>query len=125
MLPVVASLVLIVAVAPSGAVHRACAGDGHEPYAERTFFGYACRDDCAPQKAGFDWAERHGITDAAACTGLSAAVAEGCRAFAHEGMSPEDAGYAWALENEVAQPCHCEGAGGGFSAGCRRYVMAP
>jgi hypothetical protein len=124
MLPLAALVELIAALPLAGPAYGTCTGDGHELYAERAFFGYACRDDCAPQKAGFSWAERHGITDPAVCAVLASAVAEGCRAFVHEGLAPEEAGYAWALENEVAQPCLCVGAGDGFRAGCRRYVKA-
>jgi hypothetical protein len=114
---------LVLAAATLVSVSARCVDDGREPYAQRTFFGYACRDDCIPQKAGFGWAERQGIADPAACGALDAGVAEGCRAFAQAGLTPEAAGYAWAVENEILRPCLCDGAGNGFRAGCERYVM--
>ena len=95
---------------------------GCEVYQARTFFGYACRVDCAPHKAGFAWAERHGITTPTACAAIDPEFVAGCSAYATDGLAPFDAGYAWALENEVADPALCTGAGAAFLRGCRAYV---
>jgi hypothetical protein len=124
MLRAVAFAGLVLAAAATVPVSARCVDDGREPYAEPTFFGYACRDDCAPQKSGFGWAERHGIADPAPCRALESGAAEGCRAFVQEGLAPVEAGHAWALENEIAEPCLCDGAGPRFRAGCERYVNA-
>lgn len=93
-----------------------------EVYQARTFFGYACDADCALHKAGFAWAERHGITTSTACAAIDPELLAGCSAYAAEGLAPFDAGYAWALENEVADPALCTGAGAAFRRGCRQYV---
>jgi hypothetical protein len=100
----------------------ACAGQMRDTYQSRTFFGYACDADCAAEKAGYAWADRHGITSPRACLATDPAHEAGCHAYAVEAMSSFEAGYAWALENEVADPCLCGGGGDGFRAGCMRYV---
>ena len=94
------------------------------PYEPRTFLGYACADDCATHKAGFAWAERHGIADAAACMLADRSSAQGCRAYVEEAVTAELAGFEWARENEIADPCRCDGAGPGFAAGCRAYLAS-
>jgi hypothetical protein len=104
------------AVVPAGP------GRCREVYQARTFFGYACDADCRLHKAGFAWAERHGITTPAACPAIDPALLAGCSVYAAEGLSPFDAGYDWALENEIADPSLCSGAGAAFQSGCRRYV---
>ena len=93
-----------------------------EIYQARTFFGYACDANCALHKAGFAWAERHGITTPTACAAIDPEFRAGCSAYAADGLAPFDAGYAWALENEVADPALCTGAGAAFERGCRQYV---
>jgi hypothetical protein len=93
-----------------------------EVYQPRTFFGYACDANCALHKAGFAWAERHGITTPAACASTDPELQAGCSVYAAEGLAPFDAGYDWALENEIADPALCGGAGAAFGRGCRRYV---
>lgn len=93
-----------------------------EVYQARTFFGYACDANCALHKAGFAWAERHGITTPTACAAIDPELLAGCSAYAAEGLAPFDAGYDWALENEVADPSLCMGAGAAFGRGCRQYV---
>ncbi len=93
-----------------------------EVYQARTFFGYACDADCAHIKAGFAWAERHGITTPTACPAADPAFLAGCSAHATENLAPFDAGYAWALENEIADPARCTGAGEAFRRGCGQYV---
>jgi len=35
-------------------------------------------------QAGYDWAESHGISDEADCTGSSQSFVEGCRTFVRE-----------------------------------------
>jgi hypothetical protein len=93
-------------------------------YAPRGFGGYACRDDrCTLHKAGFDWAERNGIADPAACTPpREPAFVEGCRAYAEDAVTAEQAGFEWARENEIGDTCDCTGAGLRFDAGCAAYV---
>jgi hypothetical protein len=95
----------------------------HDP-GPRGFLGYACRDArCASHKAGFDWAERNGITAARACvTRNDAAFVEGCRAYANEAVTAEQAGFQWARDNALADACLCAGGGAGFEAGCEAYV---
>ena len=47
------------------------------------FGGYPCSTpECADDKAGYRWAEQHGITDPDSCTGSSATFIEGCRVYA-------------------------------------------
>ncbi len=93
-------------------------------YAQGSFLGYACRDaECAAHKAGFAWADRQGLSDAAACVDAEeAAFVEGCRAFAELAVTAEQSGFEWARENEVADDCLCGGAGPRFAAGCEAYV---
>lgn len=91
-------------------------------YEPRSFLGYACEDDCERHKAGFAWAVRRQVGGAAACQGLGAAEAEGCRAWTEEGRDARAAGFRWAVENEIAAPCRCDGAGRDFRAGCLRHL---
>ena len=93
-----------------------------QTYQARTFFGYDCAGNCMRHKAGFAWAERHGIATPAVCPGIDPAFLAGCSAYATEGLASFEAGYAWALENEIAEPLSCAGAGVGFQDGCRQYV---
>lgn len=97
-----------------------------EAEATRTFLGYACREpDCAAHKAGFAWADRHGITDPAACADADdAAFAEGCRAFAELTVTAEQSGFEWARAHGLADDCSCGGAGSRFAAGCEAFVRA-
>jgi hypothetical protein len=94
------------------------------PYDDRSFLGYACRDaECAAHKAGFAWADRHGISDPVACVEAEdATFVEGCRAFAELGGTAEQSGFEWARDNEVSDDCLCTGAGPRFAAGCEAYV---
>ena len=115
-------ILLAIAVPPPSHASPACGDRILEPYQARTFLGYACNADCAIEKAGFAWAERHGLTSPGACVATDPALEAGCRAYATEGMSSMEAGYAWALENEVADPLLCNGGGDGFRRGCRQYV---
>jgi hypothetical protein len=114
-------LACVIAVLGAAAV-PACPERCREIYQLRTFFGYDCEVDCARHKAGFAWAERHGITTPTACATIDPAFLAGCSAYATEGLAPFDAGYAWALENEIADPFFCTGGGEGFHRGCRQYV---
>jgi len=116
-----ALLLTVLAAAQAADCHSASA----VRYEPRNFLGYACEDDCQRHKAGFAWAERHRVTDAAACVHLESAETEGCRAFAEQSLTPEQAGYRWALENEVVDPCLCGGAGERFRAGCRHQLPGP
>ncbi len=94
--------------------------------AARSFLGHPCRDvRCGSHKAGFDWADRQGITDPRACLARNdPAFTEGCRAFVQEAVTAEQAGFHWARENELADASHCAGAGPRFEAGCQAYVHA-
>jgi hypothetical protein len=99
-----------------------CAPGTRTPYADWSFFGYACTDACSGQKAGFAWAERNGIAQAAACTAQGSARAQGCRTYAEAAVTAEQAGFEWARENDVTDPCDCSGAGRAFRAGCEAYL---
>jgi hypothetical protein len=47
------------------------------------FGRYPCAtSDCAEDKAGYHWAQEHGVTDPDSCTGNSGAFIEGCRVYA-------------------------------------------
>lgn len=48
------------------------------------FHGYDCTDDCSGHEAGYDWANRHGITNPNDCGGNSQSFIEGCEAYANE-----------------------------------------
>jgi len=49
-----------------------------------TFGGYPCHGDCSEDRAGYRWAEQHGITDPDACTGNTGSFIEGCRVYARQ-----------------------------------------
>jgi hypothetical protein len=120
-------ILLAMAVTALAEASAACGGRVPDPYQARSFLGYACDADCAAEKTGFAWAERHGITSPSVCAAMGGALEAGCRAYAAEGMSSIEAGYAWALENEVTDSCLCDGGGDGFRSGCAQYVdeLAP
>jgi hypothetical protein len=117
-----AKLLILLAIAFPAPAWTACGGRILDLYQGRTFLGYACDANCEFEKAGFAWAERHGITSPGACVAANPTLESGCRAYAAEGLSPIEAGYAWALENEIADSCLCDGGGDGFRAGCIQYV---
>jgi hypothetical protein len=50
----------------------------------KTFKSYECTEDCSGHQAGYDWAEKKGITDSDDCGGNSQSFIEGCRAYAEE-----------------------------------------
>ena len=109
------------------AAHDAgCSVERREAQEVHTFLGYTCRDpDCAAHKAGFAWADRHGVTDAAACAETDdAAFGEGCRAFAELAVTAEQSGFEWARANALPDDCSCGGAGPRFAAGCEAFVRA-
>jgi|GEM_PF-2509403 len=57
----------------------------------RSFRGYECTDDCSGHEAGYEWAERKGITDPDDCSGKSESFIEGCKSYAEEqGYGGED-----------------------------------
>jgi hypothetical protein len=122
---VIASLSLLLAD-PARATARAsaCAVADREPHAARSFLGHACHDDdCAAHKAGFGWADRQGLADAAACAAAEdEAFVEGCTAFVELVVTAEQSGFAWARENEFDDDCLCDGAGPRFAAGCEAFV---
>lgn len=47
----------------------------------RHFHGYVCSDDCSGHRAGYDWAERKGITLEDDCPDDSNSFFEGCLAY--------------------------------------------
>ena len=49
-----------------------------------TFHGYDCLGDCSGHLAGYEWAARHDIDDAASCGGKSQSFIEGCMAYAED-----------------------------------------
>jgi len=118
---------LALASGPTVARDAACAGESrHEAQTVHSFLGYACRDpDCGAHKAGFAWADRQGITDAAACASAEdAAFGEGCRAFVERAVTAEQSGFEWARANALPDDCSCGGAGPRFAAGCEAFVRA-
>lgn len=54
-----------------------------------SFHGYRCTHDCSGHEAGYEWAERHGITDPSDCGGRSQSFIEGCEAWAEEHPADE------------------------------------
>ncbi|WP_287195361.1 hypothetical protein [Mesorhizobium sp.] len=52
--------------------------------AQETFEGYDCTADCSGHEAGYDWAERNGVTEANDCDGNNQSFNEGCQAFVEE-----------------------------------------
>lgn len=50
----------------------------------QTFMGYACIENCSGHEAGYNWAERKGVTDPSDCTGNSNSFIEGCQAYTEE-----------------------------------------
>jgi len=48
------------------------------------FYGYYCTDDCSGHQAGWDWAERNGVTETHECGGRSQSFIEGCLAYVEE-----------------------------------------
>ena len=49
------------------------------------FGGYPCAgEDCAQDKAGYEWAQAHGIADPDDCTGKTGPFIEGCRVYARQ-----------------------------------------
>jgi hypothetical protein len=113
-----------VVLAPGALAAGSACASGRESYAPSAFFGYACVDvDCSGHKAGFAWADRHGVHAAQDCDGAAELTRiEGCRAYAEEVVTVELAGFEWARDNEIADPCRCRGAGPRFEAGCAAYV---
>jgi hypothetical protein len=49
-----------------------------------TFKGEICTGDCSGHKAGYNWAEKKGITNPSDCGGNSNSFIEGCRSYARE-----------------------------------------
>lgn len=49
-----------------------------------SFRGYECTDDCSGHEAGYEWAERKGITNIYDCTGNSDSFIEGCEIYVEE-----------------------------------------
>jgi hypothetical protein len=121
-MPRLGVLLLLLSTAVMTAQAASCPSVPVVRYEPRSFLGYACEDDCERHKDGFAWAQRHRVSDPAACRSLPRAEAQGCRAFTDSSVTPDEAGYRWALENEITVSCLCGGGGAGFRAGCLRYV---
>jgi hypothetical protein len=124
-MPNIGHALLLLMTGWSATASAECPDHGRERYEPRSFMGWVCEADCERHKAGFGWAEQHGVTDPVACEPLGRQEAEGCRSYLEEPLSQEQAGYRWALENEVSDACLCHGAGERFRAGCRRAVAVP
>lgn len=45
------------------------------------FYEYKCVDDCSGHYAGYDWAEKKGITNEEDCVGDSQSFVEGCKVY--------------------------------------------
>jgi hypothetical protein len=50
----------------------------------QTFYNYECTDDCSGHEAGYNWAEKKGISDSNDCGGNSNSFIEGCKAYVDE-----------------------------------------
>jgi hypothetical protein len=61
----------------------------------QTFNGYPCTQDCSGHEAGYEWAQRKGITSSTNCGGNSQSFVEGCRAYAEEQEEYESDGDDW------------------------------
>jgi hypothetical protein len=121
------ALVLLLLAGSSSARDDGCAVEPRrEAQAVHIFLGYTCRDpDCGAHKAGFAWADRQGISDAAACADADdVGFGEGCRAFAELSVTAEQSGFEWARANALPDDCACGGAGPRFAAGCEAFVRA-
>lgn len=52
--------------------------------APATFAGYSCTQGCSGHLAGYEWAQRRGITTAVQCGGNSQSFIQGCTAWVEE-----------------------------------------
>ncbi|MFE0014129.1 hypothetical protein ACFWXH_04735 [Mesorhizobium sp. NPDC059054] len=50
-------------------------------FAQQTFGGYDCTEDCSGHKAGYEWAEQNNVTSTSDCTTNSQSFNEGCDAY--------------------------------------------
>jgi hypothetical protein len=71
--------------------------------AQETFNGYPCTVDCSGHEAGYEWAERNGITDASDCGGNSQSFIEGCESYAEDYGSPDEDEYIDGEESEESE----------------------
>ncbi len=55
-----------------------------------TFAGYGCTSDCSGHRAGYEWAEQHGIEDESSCSTPSQSFNEGCAAYIEENRGSGD-----------------------------------
>jgi hypothetical protein len=53
------------------------------PYEDRHGVG-ACVNNCLMHEIGYQWAQTHGVSDAAQCGGDSEEMVEGCEAYAED-----------------------------------------
>ena len=76
-------------------VETPLSGDDNEvasspsPSDELYSHGKRCTIDCSGHDAGYEWAERKGISDASDCGGKSQSFIEGCESYAEENGSSE------------------------------------
>lgn len=61
------------------------------PAYSKTFQGAKCTKDCSGHKAGYEWAQKKGITSPEQCGGKSNSFTEGCRIWATENQLPSAA----------------------------------
>jgi hypothetical protein len=77
----------------------------------QSFHGMSCTKDCSGHIAGYQWAEKHGITNMGYCGGKSLSFIQGCMIYVkeHPVDAAADALYCSSVQNE----CHrraCEAA---------------
>lgn len=53
-------------------------------FAQQTFGGNDCTEDCSGHKAGYKWAEDNDISDPADCNGNSQSFSEGCETYTED-----------------------------------------
>lgn len=54
------------------------------PVMAQSFGGYPCTVDCSGHEAGYEWAQRKGISSSYGCGGNSQSFIEGCKAWTEE-----------------------------------------
>ncbi|MER9531029.1 hypothetical protein NLY43_04365 [Mesorhizobium sp. C416B] len=64
-------------------------------FAQETFGGNDCTEDCSGHKAGYDWAEQNQISNESDCSSNSQSFNEGCQTFVEDpsrGSDEDDEG---------------------------------
>jgi hypothetical protein len=59
------------------------------------FRGYPCTQDCSGHRAGYEWAQRKGLTSADQCGGKSNSFIEGCRSAFEDQDDGDDDSDSW------------------------------